>query len=393
MSAARGNGSVSPSDGREAPAPVDAERFRSALLDHFDRTRRPLPWRTDRTPYRVLVSEFMLQQTRAETVLPYYARWLRRFPSWDALAAASADDVVREWQGLGYYARARNLHRAAQIVRARFGGRLPAEPHALMELPGVGEYTAAAVASIVHGRAVAAVDGNVRRVVARLLDAADPPASKVRRTAERLLDPRRAGDFNEAMMELGATLCRPGNPRCGACPVAAFCRARAAGTAARRPVRRRRPSLRRAVFASAVFLDSRGRALLAKRPGKGLLAGMWEFPGSELPPGAAAGPPQAAEAIEELACRRLAGFGVAAGARERLEPVEHAFSHFRATYRPVLVAERSGAGRPKRLPPGARLVPACPAGFRSVALPAAQRKIAVLLLRRLASGPVPSRQE
>ena len=385
------NGSRSSLDRRGTLGPRDAGRFRAVLLDHFDRTRRPLPWRTARTSYRVLVSEFMLQQTRADTVAPYFARWLRRFPSWDVLAAASLDDVVREWQGLGYYARARNLHRTARIVQQRFGGRLPAEPRALMELPGVGEYTAAAIASIVHGRAVAAVDGNVRRVVARLLDVADPPASEVRRTAGRLLDPRRPGDFNEAMMELGATLCRPRKPRCDACPVAAFCKARAAGTAARRPIRRRSRGLREAVFASAIFLDSRGRALLAKRPDKGLLAGMWEFPGAEAFASEAENQPETPGKLESIARRRVAGFGFAAGACERLEPVKHAFSHFRATYHPVIVAEPPGASAPKRLPADARLVPVRPSGFRSVALPAAQQKIAELLQRRLAAGPAPGR--
>ncbi len=334
----------------------------------------------------------MLQQTRAETVAPYYARWIRRFPSWDALAAASPDDVMREWQGLGYYARARNLHRTAQIVRKRFGGRLPADPRLLVELPGVGEYTAAAVASIAHERPVAAVDGNVRRVVARLLDMADPPASRVRRAAEQMLDPERPGDFNEAMMELGATVCLPRRPLCEACPVAAFCRSRAAGTPARRPGARRSRRLREAVFASAVFVDGRGRTLLARRPSKGLLAGLWEFPGSELPAseagrGSEAPGPESPGLVEEVARRRLADFGLAAGACQRLEPVKHAFSHFRATYHPVIVMEQPGSAAPKRLPAGARMVPARPSGFRRLAVSAAQRRIAELLQRRLLAEP------
>ncbi|MYE16725.1 MAG: A/G-specific adenine glycosylase, partial [Gemmatimonadetes bacterium] len=159
--------------------PIDAAVFRSALLAHFDRHRRPLPWRADRNPYRVTVSEFMLQQTRVETVGPYYARWLQRFPDWDALAAAPLDDVLLEWEGLGYYSRARNLHRTARAVRERYGGELPADPAALRTLPGVGEYTAGAVASIAFGRPVPAVDGNVRRVLARLLDLARPTPSQL----------------------------------------------------------------------------------------------------------------------------------------------------------------------------------------------------------------------
>ena len=187
----------------------DPEAFRRALLDHFDHRRRPLPWRMGRTPYRVMVSEFMLQQTRAETVIPYYDRWLRRFPGWDALADASADDVMLAWKGLGYYRRAQNLHRTATIVRERYDGRLPEDPAELRTLPGVGEYTAGAVASIAFGHPVPAVDGNVKRVLSRLMDVGDPTAALLRDEATRLLDPERSGDFNEAMMELGATVCTP----------------------------------------------------------------------------------------------------------------------------------------------------------------------------------------
>jgi len=155
----------------------EVRTFRRALLRHFDSHRRALPWRSERTPYRVMVSEFMLQQTRAETVVPYYGRWLARFPGWAELADAPLDDVLRAWKGLGYYARARNLHRTAEVVRERYGGRLPRDPDALAELPGVGEYTAGAVASIAFGSVVPAVDGNVRRVLCRLFDLEAPTAA------------------------------------------------------------------------------------------------------------------------------------------------------------------------------------------------------------------------
>lgn len=389
----------------------------------------------------------MLQQTRAETVIPYYRRWLRRFPSWDALARASSDEVVREWQGLGYYARARNLHRAARIVRDDFGGCLPADTHALKTLPGVGDYTAAAVASIVHGSPAAAVDGNVRRVLSRLLNVADPVPSQLRREASRLLDPERPGDFNEAMMELGATVCLPRKPRCDACPVAGFCAARAAGVASLRPSRPRRPRVRELAVASAVLVDSRGRTLLVRRPDKGLLAGMWEFPGAELP--GTAGPRPPAELIASLAARRLEELGVPAASTAQaqpLAPVKHAFTHLRATYHPVVVelgwagprdspasaavdaarpsappapptaaakarpteqfgdapasvaAARPPARPPARKPPeNRRLVAVSPAGFRQLALPVAQQKIALALERWLAgrdpSRPPPPRSE
>ena len=260
----------------------DAAAFRRALLDHFDRSRRALPWRENRTPYRVMVSEFMLQQTRVKTVVPYYQRWMRRFPDWHALAAAPLDDVILEWKGLGYYSRARNLHRSARLVRDRHGGHLPADPAALRTLPGVGDYTAGAIASIAFGHVVPAVDGNVKRVLARLLDVAALAPSRLREEAARLVDPERPGDFNEAMMELGATVCMPRAPRCGECPVARWCRARAAGTVAERPAPRPRKRVPRVEYATAVVVDAAGRTLLARRPPNGLLAGMWEFPAVEM---------------------------------------------------------------------------------------------------------------
>ena len=235
--------------------------FRRALLDHFDGTRRALPWRSERTPYRVMVSEFMLQQTRVEAVIPYYERWLRRFPGWEALADAGEDEVLRAWTGLGYYRRARNLHRAARIVRERYGGELPEDSEALKRLPGVGEYTAGAVASIAFGRAVPAVDGNVKRVLCRLFDLEAPTAARLREKAAALVDPGRPGDFNEALMELGATVCTPRSPGCGGCPVRGWCRARAAGTVAERPARRPRGKVPRVEHVAVVVVGGVGRGV------------------------------------------------------------------------------------------------------------------------------------
>ena len=321
---------------------MNPEGFRSALLNHFDRHRRPLPWRTDRTPYRVLVSEFMLQQTRVETVVPYYERWLRRFPGWDSLAAATLDDVLLEWKGLGYYSRARNLHRTARAVRERHGGELPADPAALRSLPGIGEYTAGAVASIAFGHPVPAVDGNVRRVLARLLDLAAPTPAQLRRTATRLLDPKRPGDHNEAMMELGATICTPRSPRCDECPVAAWCAAHAAGTVSLRPAPPRRRPVPQAAYATAVVLDAAGRTLLVKRPDGGLLAGMWEFPSTELrtPPATPGDPPT------PTALHHLATLGVQGHPATTLPPVRHAFTHLRATYHPIVILSGDAADPP-----------------------------------------------
>ena len=357
------------------PSTSDPKGFRRALLAHFDRSRRPLPWRSERTPYRVLVSEFMLQQTRAETVMPYYDSWLRRFPGWDALADASTDEVILQWKGLGYYARARNLHRTAQAVRERYGGRLPEDPAVLKTLPGVGEYTAGAVASIAFGRPVPAVDGNVRRVLSRLLDVGDPTAAQLRHEAARLLDLERPGDFNEAMMELGATVCTPRAPLCGACPVTEYCKAKAAGTVAERPVSRKGRHVPQVEYATVVVADDDAptiRTLLAKRPETGLLAGMWEFPSAELGGEDARDP----HLVTAAALNRLATFGLTGEPTAPLPPVRHAFTHFRATYNPVIVRCPRDAA-PHALPPGTAWVD--PARLDEWALPVAQQKIGALL--------------
>lgn len=220
----------------------------AALLRHYDVHRRDLPWRDRADPYAVWVSEIMLQQTRVETARPYYERWLERFPDLDALADAEIDDVLRAWQGLGYYARARNLHRAARMVRERYHGAIPADPAELRRLPGVGAYTAGAVASIAFGAATPAVDGNVRRVVARLHDLEDPTAAQLQTLAVELVPADRPGDFNQALMEIGATVCTPRAPDCDACPGGCWA---ASGSSPTRPRRRGWPRSGRAPGARA----------------------------------------------------------------------------------------------------------------------------------------------
>ena len=326
----------------------------------------------------------MLQQTRTETVEPYYARWLRRFPDWRALAEASLDDVLLEWEGLGYYSRARNLHRTARAVRERYGGEAPADPAALRTLPGVGEYTAGAVASIAFGKPAPAVDGNVRRVLARLLDLARPTRAQLRREAARLLDRARAGDHNEAMMELGATICTLRTPRCDECPVASWCAALEAGTVAERPAPRpRRRPVPRVDYATVVVIDPAGRVLLARRPERGLLAGMWEFPSVEVREDST----PSRVAASALDC--LAVLGLSGRPAELLAPVRHVFTHLRATYRPIVVRcdpggspipEPEAAARPGDTPEQRAAEPktawARPAALTDYALPVAQRKIA-----------------
>jgi A/G-specific adenine glycosylase len=258
------------------PTSAFATSFRRRLLSFYDSSRRELPWRTSADPYRVLVSEFMLQQTRVETVIPYYERWLQRFPHVEALANASIDDVLKQWEGLGYYSRARNLHRAAQLVRERHRSCIPASYHELKKLPGIGEYTASAVASIAFRQPYAAVDGNVRRVLSRVFDLEAGPL-QLQSYANRLLDQKRPGDFNQAMMELGATLCTPRSPACTTCPVRRLCRAHRNQTVHLRPAAKVRKELpvERVNTLVAVHNDE---VLVAQRPPRGLLAGLWEFP-------------------------------------------------------------------------------------------------------------------
>jgi A/G-specific adenine glycosylase len=256
---------------------------RSALLGWYDRVRRELPWRRNREPWPVWVSEVMLQQTRVETATPYFERFLVRFPSPAALAAAPIEDALAHWSGLGYYRRIRQLHAAARQVVAA-GGAIPSSAGELERLPGVGPYTAAAIASIAFGEPTPVLDGNVARVIARRGAIADDPARPaVRRrllaAAAELIDPARPGDSNQALMELGATLCTPRAPRCADCPLAAGCRARELGASERIPPPRRRPAGRATSWSSAIVRDRHGRLLLVRRPEDAeILPGLWEPP-------------------------------------------------------------------------------------------------------------------
>lgn len=257
----------------------------AALLAWYDRHRRSLPWRAPAgvrpDPYRVWLSEIMLQQTTVATVGPYFDRFVARWPDISALAAASLDEVLQLWQGLGYYARARNLHACARTVVERHGGSFPTDPAELRALPGVGDYTAAAIAAIAFDRKTAAIDGNVERVLARLYAVAEPfPAAKprLRELAAALVPQCRAGDFAQALMDLGATICTPRRPRCVLCPWRACCAAAASGIAESLPARAETPE-RPLRYGVAFWLTRQdGAVLLRRRPEKGLLGGMMEIP-------------------------------------------------------------------------------------------------------------------
>jgi A/G-specific adenine glycosylase len=251
------------------------------LLGWYDRERRDLPWRRDSSAYRTLVSEIMLQQTVVATVVPYFERFVRRFPDFSALADAPEEDVLAAWSGLGYYARGRNLHRAARAV---VEGGLPGTEEELRRLPGVGAYTAAAIAAIVHGARTFALDGNAARVMARLTAedrSIDEPAVRaaLRSRGLALVPPDRPGDFAQAVMELGATVCVASTPRCGECPVARHCAAFASGKVASIPARTPKPA-KRQVKVACFAVERRGRLLLVHRPPGTLLGGTWTLPES-----------------------------------------------------------------------------------------------------------------
>ena len=314
---------------RTAP-PADEEwlqRCRAALLAWFDASARVLPWREDRDPYRIWISEIMLQQTQVRQALPYYERFLARFPDIPSLAAAPLDAVLKAWEGMGYYARARNLHRAAGEIMTRYGGRFPQEREAVLGLPGIGAYTAAAILSIAFGRPEVVVDGNVARVIARLTAMAEEARAaagrkRIEAMAAAFFDPGRPGDFNEAMMELGAVICTPRAPACALCPVAACCAALAEGAPERYPVKSP-PRARPHHEIAAALIWQEGRLLIARRPEKGLLGGLWEFPG---------GKQESGESLEQTAVREAAEeLGVEIEVVARFISVDHAYTHFSIT--------------------------------------------------------------
>ncbi|MSP16864.1 MAG: A/G-specific adenine glycosylase [Myxococcales bacterium] len=257
--------------------------LRSRLLAHYRRTARDLPFRRTRDPYAIWICEVMAQQTRLQTVLPYWERWMARFPTVRALADAPLGDVLAAWTGLGYYARARSLHAAARIVVDRYVGQLPDDLLLLRALPGIGDYTAGAIASIAFGRRVPAVDGNVARVLCRVFaidEPSDAPATRRQlwQLAGTLVAPRAAGDFNQALMELGALTCTPRSPSCSRCPLAPLCTAHATGRTAELPRRTPRRPPRALTIDLALITDPRGRWLVGKRAPQGRYGGLWELP-------------------------------------------------------------------------------------------------------------------
>lgn len=349
------------------PAPARRAALRGNLRRWFRRAARDLPFRRTRDPYRIWLAEVILQQTRMETGLAYYRRFLAALPSVEALAAAEEETVLKLWEGLGYYRRARNLHRAARRIVEERGGSLPATAAGWQALPGVGRYTAGAVASIAGDEPVAVLDGNVKRVLARLFAIGDCiDDSRVTAAlwglAEALVPRRGPGEWNQALMELGALVCLPRGPRCAACPVRNQCAAHRRGEAELLPVRRARAAVPHKQVAAAC-VERRGRLLLCRRPPGGMLAGLWELPGGEL-----RGEETAAEALVRVLEEDCRVTGVPGAP---LAAVEHGYSHFTMTLTLYAAAVR-GRARPGR---AAAVRWVRPVELGAYALPTADRRL------------------
>lgn len=324
-------------------SPAAAQEAGRCLLAWAATALEPLPWRGEGDPYRIWVSEVMLQQTRRETVVPYYRRFLERFPTVQALAAADLQGVLKVWEGLGYYARARSLHAAARRVVDEHGGRLPADRRQLLNLPGIGAYTAGAILSLAFGQDEPVLDGNVERVLCRLaLVREDPRRPAVLRdlwaTARAVLVAGRAGRVNEALMGLGAAVCLPRAPRCPTCPLEALCQAHREGVEETVPAHPSRNPLPHRQVTAAVILRP-DRVLVAQRRPDDLLGGLWEFPG---------GTREAGESLEDCLRREIAEeLGVEIVVGRQIAALPHAYTHFRLTLYAFLC--RLTAGEPQPL--------------------------------------------
>lgn len=303
----------------------DIQQFQNDLITWFEREQRILPWREDQDPYKVWVSEVMLQQTRVETVIPYFLRFVKQFPTVEALADADEEKVLKAWEGLGYYSRVRNLQSAVKEVKQQYGGVVPSEEKEFGGLKGVGPYTKGAVLSIAYNKPIPAVDGNVMRVMSRILsiwdDIAKPKTRTVFEEAVRVfISKEKPSEFNQGLMELGAIICTPKSPSCLLCPVQRHCSAFAEGTERELPVKskKKKPGIK--TMAAIVLTDDDGQVYIHKRPSKGLLANLWEFPNLETQKGMKT-------EREQLTAFLESDFGIQAEISDLQGVVEHVFTH------------------------------------------------------------------
>ncbi len=347
--------------------------FSQHLLDWYRANKRDLPWRRTTDPYRIWISETLLQQTQVTTVIPYYERFLAHFPTVQALAAAPLDDVLKTWEGAGYYARARNLHRAAKEIVEQYGGKLPDTVDELLKLPGIGRYTAGAIASIAFSRDAPILDGNVIRVLCRYFGIREDIRDNSTRDelwelSTELVPHGEASDFNQALMDHGATICTPRKPRCLLCPVMRGCVARQEGIQEQLPVKRKKKPNPHYIIGVGIIWK-RGSILIQQRKPEGLLGGLWEFPGGKLEPGESLSDCVHREVKEEL--------GIEVKVGEEFAAVDHGYTHFSITMHAFSCEYLSGRPRPvsatayKWVKPGE---------LEKYAFPAANRKIIAKLL-------------
>ena len=357
------------------PTPTQQRAFGHDLLAWYRAAKRAMPWRETTDPYRIWISEVMLQQTRVDQARPYYERFTDAFPTVEALAAARLDEVLLRWEGLGYYSRARNLHRAAQQIAEDYGGRLPETYDAIRTLPGVGPYTAAAVLSIAFGKPHAVLDGNVARVLTRVFAIADDvkrtsTRRRLQTLADHLLFAEAPGDFNQAVMELGATVCTPSAPSCPRCPLHDACMAYAEGRPEAYPVSAKKPPVPHYDVAVGLVFNKRGELLIQRRKEDGLLGGLWEFPGGKREMG---------ESLE-AACRRelREEVGIEVDVEAPFGRIDHAYSHFKITLHAFRCRLQSGTPTAQE---GQPLCWIAPDALDQYAFPRANRRLIEQLTR------------
>ena len=358
----------------------EVEHLRSVLLAWFSENKRALPWRSNRTAWNTLLSEVMLQQTRVDQALPYFYKFITRFPTLRDFSEANQDEILFLWEGLGYYSRARNLHKTTQLIQQNFKGEIPSEYDQLLTIKGIGPYTAAAIASQVFNKPVAVVDGNVIRVLTRLhgiFDDVTKAATKktIQQLAQEFLDVNQPGEFNEAIMELGAKVCKPRNPDCGHCPLSTACFATKAVKSDEIPYKPKKAKVPHHHIGIGVVFRNDGKLLVAKRPDEVMLGGLWEFPG---------GKQEANETIEQTIHREFEEeIGIQLKLIKPYNPIKHAYSHFKITLHAYEAFYLSGEARAKA---SSEIKWIEPIELKALAFPKANRKLIDQLLEELNLG-------